>query len=112
MTPKVEENPNMKAHVERTVVVEWAEEGEGAVATVKIAPPQPMQHKTNPHPQMISVLPSAMMSMPSSAPSIQFGNPGQQPAYPGQRPGYPGQQPGYPGQQRGYPAPPLGGPTK
>ena len=96
MTPKVEENPNMKAHIERTVVVEWGEEGEGAIATFKIAPPEPMQQlKPNPLPQMISVLPAPMMSMPSSAPSIQFGNPGQQPAYPGQRPGYPGQQPGY-----------------
>jgi hypothetical protein len=103
MTPKVEENPNMKAHVERTVVVEWAEECEGALATVKIAPPQPMQQlKPNPLPQMISVMPSAMMSMPSPAPAIQFGNPGQQPGYPGQQPGYPGQQPGYPGQQPGY----------
>jgi Ca2+-binding EF-hand superfamily protein len=69
MTQKVEEKPNMKAHIERTVVVEWGEEGEGAIATFKIAPPEPMQQlKPNPLPQMISVLPAPMMSMPSSAP--------------------------------------------
>ena len=103
MTRKVEEKPNIKTHIDRTVVVKWAEECEGALATVKIASPQSMQQlKPNPLPQMISVLPSSMMSMPSSSPSIQFRNPGQQPGYPGQQPGYPGQQPGYPGQQPGY----------
>ena len=85
MTEAVVNNPFNRAHVDRTVVVEWEEEGIAAKGKIDTGARGP---------QVMSVPPWVMAVPPSAMPPYnQFAD------YRGQQPGYPVQQPGYPGQR-------------
>jgi hypothetical protein len=101
MTEAVVNKPFRRAHVDRTVVVDWGEDGPGFAAVVKID----TASRGVSLPQVMSVPPSALSIHPPTTfktpaqlmdtpPSIQFAE------YIRQQPGYHGQQPGYPGQQQ------------
>ena len=105
MNEAVLNNPFKEAHVDRTVVVEWGEDGPGFEAKGKIdtgargvSLPQVMSVP----PSMLSIHPPTTFKDPTqlidTPPSIQFAE------YLRQQPGYPGQQQQQ-GQQPGYPGP-------
>jgi hypothetical protein len=110
-TEAVVNNPFKEAHVDRTVVVDWGEDGPGFKAKGKID----TGARGISRPQVMSVPPLALSIHPPTTfktpthlidtpPSIQFAEYlRQQPSYPGQQPGNPGQQTGYPGQHPGQP---------
>ena len=97
-TGAVVKDPFSKAHVDRTVVVEWGEGGPGTEAKCKID----TGARGDSLPQVMSVPPSVLSIHPQTkllttaqvmidtTPSIQFAE------YLRQQPGYPRQQPGYP----------------
>ena len=104
--------PFRRAHVDRTVVVDWGEDGPGfeaegkidtgargvSLPTVMSVPPTALSI----HPPTTFKTPEQLIDTP---PYMQFaeyqrwqpGNPGQLPGYPGQQQQGQGQQPGYPG---------------